>query len=81
MTGPESLRCPECKAEAKSVIGHEDPNVFDGILYWSCGVCTFAWPRKHVVYLRNIAAENAVEIHNEIRRRAIATLGEPRGEA
>lgn len=26
-------------------MGHEVPGVYDGILYWSCPDCGFAWPR------------------------------------
>ncbi len=26
-------------------IGHEVPGVYDGILFWSCPDCGFAWPR------------------------------------
>lgn len=76
-----SLTCPNCKAGVESLWGHEDPNVYDGVLYWSCGVCTWAWSRDWSSHdLRRYAAENAVELHNQIRQRMIEQVGIPGGE-
>lgn len=75
-----SLTCPNCGAGVNSLIGHENPHVFDGILYWSCGVCTYAWVREHTVDLRQIAAENAVQIHMDVRQRLLEELGAPDGK-
>ena len=36
-------QCPACGGA--EVLGHEDHEVCDGVLFWSCTDCGFAWPR------------------------------------
>ncbi len=31
-------------------IGMEIPGVYDGVLYWFCPACSFAWPRIFSAY-------------------------------
>lgn len=36
--------CPECGGRAMPY-GIVIPEVYDGVLYWCCPACGFAWPR------------------------------------
>ena len=43
-------RCDNCDADLTAgqyskVIGVEIPGVYDGVLYWECPYCWYAWPR------------------------------------
>ena len=35
--------CPSCKAT--SVVGIQVNGVYDGVLFWECGVCGYCWHR------------------------------------
>lgn len=35
--------CPFCGDP--DYVGHEVLGVYDGVLYWVCSVCQYAWPR------------------------------------
>jgi hypothetical protein len=54
--------CPSCSC--RIVRGHERRGVCDGVLFWSCVDCGFAWPRfsspvtSRLVQLSIEAAEN-----------------------
>lgn len=42
--------CPYCNADLRTAsgrreIGHEIQGVYDGVLYWMCPDCSYAWPR------------------------------------
>lgn len=64
----QRLQCPHCEAGPASIMGHENPHVYDGVLFWSCLVCGKAWPRKFPgMDLRQIASENAAELWNDPR--------------
>ncbi len=49
--------------------GHEIPGVYDGILYWSCPDCGFAWVREMHVESLTAASHDYVAAHNRARRR------------
>jgi Zn ribbon nucleic-acid-binding protein len=35
--------CPSCSC--RDVLSHRQRSVCDGVLFWSCSDCGFAWPR------------------------------------
>lgn len=59
------LRCPDCKAEDHEIMGHEVPEIYDGILYWSCMGCGFAWPRDWETPYRKVMAQVYAQRHND----------------
>lgn len=61
MTGPE---CPTCgEIDPSTLMGHEVPGVYDGILYWVHMPCNTAWPRFADGKLGRIA-DDYVATHN-----------------
>ena len=59
------LRCPEC--DTNEIVGVEVQGVYDGVLYWRCGACRFAWPRWTEGHRGEQAAQH-VELANAGRR-------------
>jgi hypothetical protein len=68
--------CPRCKANLQGLpidethhysraIGVEIPNVYDGILYWMCPECSWAWQRWPEGTVRASAAGDRIAEHNE----------------
>lgn len=55
------LSCPKC--ESKRVVGHEVSGVYDGVLYWQCMECAWAWNRWNQESMPNRwrLAENFIE--------------------
>jgi hypothetical protein len=48
-----ALSCPRCGGADKEIIGVEIRGVYDGVLYWECGVCNHAWnrwPVEHALF-------------------------------
>lgn len=40
------LRCRHCSnEEQEKFLGHQDSDVYDGVISWQCLVCGFAWAR------------------------------------
>ena len=49
MSSPEGTAlpgCPECRASGERVMGHIEPGVYDGVLWWECLACGHIWPRN-----------------------------------
>jgi hypothetical protein len=72
VTTLEDERCANCKADLTSggysrVIGVEIRGVYDGILYWECPDCGFAWARVFGYSHLDEQSEEAALIHNQKR--------------
>lgn len=39
------MNCPKCKVGDRDLIGVEVRGVYDGVLYWRCRACGYAWNR------------------------------------
>lgn len=49
--------CPDCGNDDQGALaGHEIRGIYDGVLFWSCLECGFAWPRNHGIPSRDEAA-------------------------
>lgn len=62
---PDSVSCPHCDADLSdgTYLGHIEPRVYDGVLYWSCPQCGGKWHRWPV--------------GDRLRARAARFVGEP----
>jgi hypothetical protein len=38
------MKCPSCNS-TKDITGHEYPDVYDGVAYWTCDKCGCRWHR------------------------------------
>ena len=67
-------KCFEChsvlnKPDGTSrVIGNEIWGVYDGVLYWSCPDCGYAWVRVFGYPARDELSEKYALIHNQNRK-------------
>lgn len=63
------LTCPECgNDDGSKIVGHEVRGVYDGVLYWVCLACDWAWSRDWTGYRkRKELAELMVRRHNTAR--------------
>lgn len=62
------MNCPICKAEEKDIIGVEVRGVYDGVLYWICRLCKYAWnrwPNDKNYARRHQAAQGYVDAVNQ----------------
>jgi hypothetical protein len=67
------MKCVNCGATEGRLMGHEIPEVYDGVLAWSCLVCGASWPRFREPDRRAAAsAQLALDIANRI--------GDPEGD-
>jgi hypothetical protein len=59
--------CEGCGADLdppNAVFGVEIPEVYDGVLYWACASCDYAFPRQFGFARRNDESARAVLAHN-----------------
>lgn len=62
-------KCPECgNDDPKKIAGYEVQGVYDGVLYWICVKCQFAWPRSFVRSYLNIKSALYADKWNEERK-------------
>lgn len=61
------MNCPSCKSHR--VCGHEVRGVFDGVLYWSCMACGWAWERDgHQGKRAEVGEQYVAAIQSSVRR-------------
>lgn len=53
------------KTHYSRVIGHEVPEIYDGVLFWSCPDCGKAWPRDFGNTNRTEVSSDYVERFNK----------------
>ena len=39
------MNCPSCEASDNALVGVEIRGVYDGVLFWRCTTCGYAWNR------------------------------------
>lgn len=60
-----TLTCPECgNTDGSKLCGHQEPGVYDGVLWWECWGCGHAWPRGGFEGRRAEVARRCVTEHN-----------------
>lgn len=72
MTLLEDERCANCQANLiegghSRVIGVEIQGVYDGVLYWQCPDCGFAWGRVFGSVTLDHKSDEAALTHNQRR--------------
>lgn len=59
------LSCPKCHSSSERIAGIEVRGVYDGVLYWQCLECGWAWSRDWTGFgRRGEVAASMVEDHN-----------------
>lgn len=59
-----------CGQDDVTITGYIDPDIYDGVLFWICNACNFAWARDwSAIPLRMQAAEAGARNWNENERR------------
>lgn len=70
----DSDKCPKCKSRV--TVGYEVQGIYDGVMYWVCGVCRWARPRfTDVGYRLTQVSIDHADRHNALQ----ATLRRGRG--
>lgn len=61
------MTCPECgNQDDGRVMGYQVRGIYDGVLYWECLACGWAWPRDFGDWeRRNAAAREHADAHNQ----------------
>lgn len=54
------LICPKCYAGPHALMGHEEPEVYDGVLWWHCMNCCHAWHNWPADNRRAVVADSYV---------------------
>jgi len=63
------LKCPLCGTEEdEDFVGSEIRGVYDGVLFWICKKCDYAFPRDHGVPYRNVKSNIWADKYNKERR-------------
>lgn len=57
----QDLRYVEGGRPYSRAIGFEVDGVYDGVLYWACPFCGFAWPREFGSVTLNYKSQQAVD--------------------
>jgi len=65
-----SVFCPRCErpCQTRELMGVEDPDVYDGVLYWIHSVCDTAIQRWQASSWRTEEGRRQVEAHNRTTR-------------
>jgi rubredoxin len=59
--GDPGPQCPECHTTGDDVWGIEHGELYDGVLYWRCMTCGYAWHRHTLGTTEREVAEQAMK--------------------